>query len=137
MFTASSSPSNVASVLAAVRRMAEQPELRLRLWDNARALHDGFSGLGLEVISPESPVIAIRMKDEETAIHAWNRLLENGVYVNLALPPGTPNGACLLRCSVSAAHTREQIGEIIARFATVAAELNQRSGKMLAARATP
>jgi len=137
MFTASSSPSNVASVLAAVRRMAEQPELRLRLWDNARALHDGFSGLGLEVISPESPVIAIRMKDEETAIHAWNRLLENGVYVNLALPPGTPNGACLLRCSVSAAHTREQIGDIIARFATVAAELNQRSGEMPAARATP
>jgi len=137
MFTASSSPSNVASVLAAVRRMAEQPELRLRLWDNARALHDGFSDLGLEVISPESPVIAIRMKDEETAIHAWNRLLENGVYVNLALPPGTPNGACLLRCSVSAAHTREQIGEIIARFATVAAELNQRSAEPLAARATP
>jgi len=137
MFTASSSPSNVASVLAAVRRMAEQPELRLRLWDNARALHDGFSDLGLEVISPESPVIAIRMKDEETAIHAWNRLLENGVYVNLALPPGTPNGACLLRCSVSAAHTREQIGEIIARFATVAAELSQRSAEPLAARATP
>ena len=137
MFTASSSPSNVASVLAAVRRMEEQPELRLRLWDNAKALHDGFTRLGLEVISPESPVIAIRMKDEETAIHAWNRLLENGVYVNLALPPGTPNGACLLRCSVSAAHTREQIGEIIARFATVAAELNKRSGEPLAARATP
>jgi hypothetical protein len=38
---------------------------------------------------------------------------------------------------VSAAHTREQIGEIIARFATVAAELNQRSGEPLAARASP
>jgi 8-amino-7-oxononanoate synthase len=93
--------------------------------------------LGLEVISPESPVIAIRMKDEETAIHAWNRLLENGVYVNLALPPGTPNGVCLLRCSVSAAHTREQIDEILARFATVAAELNERPGEVPAARATP
>ena len=137
MFTASSSPSNVASVLVAVRRMAEQPELRLRLWDNARALHDGLSNLGLEIISPESPVIAIRMKDEETAIHAWNQLLENGVYVNLALPPGTPNGACLLRCSVSAAHTGEQIEEILARFAAMAAELNERSEKTLAAHATP
>ncbi|MGF1640371.1 MAG: aminotransferase class I/II-fold pyridoxal phosphate-dependent enzyme [Rhodospirillales bacterium] len=119
MFTASSSPSNVASVAAAVRRLEEQPELRRRLWDNARALHEGLSRLGLEVASPESPVIAVRMRDEEDAIRAWNRLLENGVYVNLALPPGTPSGFCLLRCSVSAAHTSEQIGEIVRRFEAV------------------
>jgi 8-amino-7-oxononanoate synthase len=56
-------------------------------------------------------------------VWAWNRLLENGVYVNLALPPGTPNGACLLRCSVSAEHTPAQIAEVCRRFAKVAAEL--------------
>ncbi len=133
MFTASASPSNVASVLAALKRIQQQPELRLRLWANAKALHDGLSSLGFEIISPESPVIAIRMKDEQTAIYAWNRLLDSGVYVNLALPPGTPTGTCLLRCSVSAAHTADQIKQICERFAGVAAELSTRESEAVQA----
>ena len=59
------------------------------------------------------------MPDEVTAACAWNLLREQGVYVNLALPPGTPNSLCLLRCSVSAAHSLEQIDEIVRRFGTV------------------
>jgi 8-amino-7-oxononanoate synthase len=70
-----------------------------------------------------SPVIALKMPDEETALYAWNRLLERGVYVNLALPPGTPNGTCLLRASVSAAHAPEQIAEVCRRFAALAEDL--------------
>ncbi|HDJ28286.1 MAG TPA: 8-amino-7-oxononanoate synthase, partial [Proteobacteria bacterium] len=41
------------------------------------------------------------------------------VYTNLVLPPATPDGGSLLRCSVSAAHTSEQISRIIAAFATI------------------
>ena len=61
--------------------------------------------------------------DEGAAVRLMHHLLENGVYVNLALPPGTPNGVCLLRCSVSAAHTADEIAEVCRRFARVAAEL--------------
>ena len=123
MYTASSSPSSVASVLSAFRQMARRPELRRRLWDNARTLYEGLMAAGFDICAPMSPIIAVRLPDERAAVWAWNRLLENGVYVNLALPPGTPNGVCLLRCSVSAAHTPAQIDEICRRFATVAAEL--------------
>jgi 8-amino-7-oxononanoate synthase len=123
MYTASSCPSSVASVLAAFRQMAVRPELRERIWDNAQTLYDGLTATGFEICSPMSPIIAIRLPDERSAVFAWNRLLEQGVYVNLALPPGTPNGVCLLRCSVSAAHTADQIEQICARFAKVAGEL--------------
>jgi 8-amino-7-oxononanoate synthase len=123
MFTASSSPSSIASVQAAFRRIREEPELRQRLWANAAALYDGLTALGFEVCSAKSPIIAVRLPDEQTAFWAWNRLLEHGVYVNLALPPGTPNGACLLRCSVSAAHTPDEIAEVCERFARMAADL--------------
>jgi 8-amino-7-oxononanoate synthase len=123
MYTASSCPSSVASVLAAFRQMARRPELRERIWHNARALYDGLIAAGFDICSPMSPIIAIRLPDERSAVFAWNRLLEQGVYVNLALPPGTPSGVCLLRCSVSAAHTRVQIEEICRRFAKVAAEM--------------
>ena len=124
MFTASSCPSSIASVRAAFRRIREQPELRERLWANASALYEGLVGLGFEVCSARSPIIAVRLPDEQTAFWAWHRLLEHGVYVNLALPPGTPNGVCLLRCSVSAAHTPDEIEEVCRRFGRVAAELN-------------
>ncbi len=122
MFTASSSPSTVASVQAAIGQITARPELRERLWRNARALYDGLVGLGFKICSQASPIIAVSLPDEVTAVAMWNRLLENGVYVNLALPPGTPNGAFLLRCSVSAAHTPEQIEEVCRRFAQAAAE---------------
>ena len=110
-------------MLAAFRQIERRPELRARLWDNARALYDGLSAAGFEICAAMSPIIAIRLPDERSAVWAWNRLLEYGVYVNLALPPGTPNSVCLLRCSVSAAHTAAQIDEVCRRFAKVAAEL--------------
>ncbi|MEL6506562.1 MAG: 8-amino-7-oxononanoate synthase, partial [Pseudomonadota bacterium] len=51
---------------------------------------------------------------------AWNFLLENGVYVNLAIPPGTPNATSLLRLSVSAAHSAEDVDKIIAAYGAMA-----------------
>jgi 8-amino-7-oxononanoate synthase len=126
MYTASASPATVASVRAALRQIEARPELRERLWTNAVALREGLSALGFDIASPMSPIVAIRMADEETAVFAWNRLLAHGVYVNLALPPGTPNNLCILRCSLSAAHTLEQIDQICHRFAAVAQELRSR-----------
>jgi 8-amino-7-oxononanoate synthase len=126
MYTASASPATVASVLAALRQIEARPELRERLRTNAVALREGLSALGFDIASPMGPIVAIRMTGEDTAVFAWNRLLAHGVYVNLALPPGTPNNLCILRCSLSAAHTLEQIDQICHRFAAVAHELGAR-----------
>ena len=43
----------------------------------------------------------------------WNALLANGVYLNLAIPPATPNSSILLRCSICAAHTDEQLNHVV------------------------
>ncbi len=133
MYTASCSPSTVASVTTAIRRMQEQPELRQKLRVNVDNLYTALSEIGFEICSPASPIIAVRLKDEATAVWVWNQLLEHGVYVNLALPPGTPNGACLLRCSVSAAHTDEQIDEIRQRFAAIMQGLSEQAERAPAA----
>ena len=68
-----------------------------------------------------SPVIAVKCADEVSTIAMWNALLDAGVYVNIALPPGTPNKLCLLRCSVSAAHSFDDIDKIIGLFGQVVA----------------
>ena len=57
----------------------------------------------------KGPVVAVHLPSPEIAVHLWHALLQAGVYVNLALPPATPNGTALLRCSVCAAHTTEQL----------------------------
>jgi 8-amino-7-oxononanoate synthase len=68
-------------------------------------------------------VIGVDMGDPGKATAFWNALLDEGVYVNLAIPPGTPNSTSLLRCSVSAAHSADQIDHIIKSFAAVGAKL--------------
>ncbi|MGH6906654.1 MAG: serine palmitoyltransferase, partial [Aestuariivirga sp.] len=122
MFTASSSPASIATSLAAVKKLGAEPWRRERLRENSARLFQGFKGLGLDMgCDVVSPVIAVKCPDEPTTIGMWNALLAAGVYVNIALPPGTPNKLCLLRCSVSAAHTDKEIGRIIELFGEVVA----------------
>ena len=122
MFTASSSPASIATSLAAIRKLAAEPERRDRLRANSARLFAGFKSLGLDMgCDMVSPVIAVKCADEVSTIAMWNALLEAGVYVNIALPPGTPNKLCLLRCSVSAAHSFDDIDKIIALFGKVVA----------------
>ncbi len=117
MFTASSSPASIATSIAALRVLKAEPERRAKLWANSERLYKGLEGLGFDMGCDEvSPVIAVKMPDELTTIAKWNALFQGGVYVNMAVPPGTPNRLCLLRCSVSAAHTDAEIDRIIDIF---------------------
>jgi 7-keto-8-aminopelargonate synthetase-like enzyme len=123
MFTASSSPASIATSIAAVNKLAREPERRERLRENSERLFAGFKALGLETGCEDvSPVIAVKCPDEPSTIAMWNALLAAGVYVNIALPPGTPNKLCLLRCSVSAAHSHGEIDRIIHLFGDVVAK---------------
>ena len=116
IFTASSSPSVVASVRQALQIVRDEPELRERLWRNAEHLYTGLRDLGLSVGPAASPVVAVEFTDREQAIAAWYHLFEGGIYVNLVVPPASPSTNFLLRNSMSAAHTPEQIDTIIAGY---------------------
>lgn len=123
MFTASPSPAAVATALAAIRKLKAEPERRERLAVNSARLFNGFKSLGLALgCDSVSPIVAVNCPDEVSTIAMWNALLNAGVYVNIALPPGTPGKQCLLRCSVSAAHTFEDIDRIITLFGEVVAQ---------------
>lgn len=116
IFTASPSPSVIASVRTALKVLRARPELREQLWDNAHRLYNGLARLGFTLGPEPSPVVAVTANGREEALVMWQRLLDRGVYVNLVLPPATPTPAPLLRCSVSAAHSPEQIDYIVEAF---------------------
>ena len=119
VFTASSSPSVIASTRAALKILQARSELRQRLWENANLLYNTLQNLDFAVGPEASPIVAIQLEDKAEAFALWSGLLENGVYVNLVLPPATPDGNCLLRSSVSAAHTPEQMARICRAFTAV------------------
>jgi 8-amino-7-oxononanoate synthase len=117
IFTASPSPAVIAATRVALRILAERTVLREQLWRNARQLYDGLQAQGFRLGPEPSPVVAVLMDSQEQTLIGWKTLLEQGVYVNLVLPPGAPSGMSLLRCSVSAAHTPAQIEMVLAAFA--------------------
>jgi 8-amino-7-oxononanoate synthase len=123
VFTASGSPSNVASVSAAIKVVRAHPELRDQLWANVRRLRQGLAELGYVIGDIESPIVPILTGDEERTIALWQRLLSEGLYVNLIVPPGCPVDACVLRASCSAAHTPEQLTRALDILGRVGAEM--------------
>jgi len=117
MFSASASPASVAAVLAALDVMAEEPERFERLWENARMLKAGFDRLGFDTGRSASPIIPILVGDAQVCLEMWRFLNEEGIFVNPVLPPGVPANRCMLRISVTAGHTREQLEWALGRFA--------------------
>ena len=119
VFTASLPPSVVATAATSVRKLMHGADKRAHLWENSKRLHGGLKKLGftLGTDEPQSAIIAVIMPDLETGAAMWEALLKEGLYVNLARPPATPAGMTLLRCSLCAEHSTEQVGEILNMFA--------------------
>jgi len=99
--------------------MRSEPRLQERLWENANRLYQALDEMGLDLGPMVSPVVAVTLDVREKALACWQKLLESGVYVNLVVPPASPTGNSLLRCSVSAAHSPEEIDALIEAFGSL------------------
>jgi len=117
IFTASPSPATIASTRAALKLLRDGTELRNKLWKNARKLYSCLNNQGYQLGPDPSPIIATILDSPQQAMMLWKSLFDKGVYVNLILPPAAPEGKSLVRCSVSAAHTEEQVDYVVNVFA--------------------
>ncbi len=120
VFTASLPPSVVATAATSIRKLTHSADKRAHLWANSKRLHAGLKQLGftLGTATPQSAIIAVMMPDLTTGAAMWEALLDEGLYVNLARPPATPGNMTLLRCSLCAEHSAEQVAEILGMFET-------------------
>jgi 8-amino-7-oxononanoate synthase len=117
IFTASPTPATIASTRAALKLLQGATELRRQLWKNAHQLYSRLSELGYQLGPEPGPVIATILDSPQQALALWKGLLDRGIYVNLILPPAAPEGKSLVRCSVSAVHSREQMDYVGETFA--------------------
>jgi 8-amino-7-oxononanoate synthase len=118
IFTASLPPSVVATAEASIRKLMHAHNKRAHLWENARKLHGGLTAMGFRLGTerPDSAIVAVMLDDQDQAAAMWQALLDGGLYVNMARPPATPAGTYLLRCSLCAEHSSEQIDTVLAMF---------------------
>lgn len=122
IFSAAMPASNVAAALAALDIMEKEPELVDNLWAMADRMRRGLNELGFDTGNSVSPIIPVIIGEMEPALYFWKALFEAGVYTNLFIPPGVPEGRCLLRTSYMASHTEEQIDRALEIFAEVGRE---------------
>ncbi|CAH0353276.1 8-amino-7-oxononanoate synthase [Sphingobium sp. CECT 9361] len=118
VFTASLPPSVVATAATSIRKLMHAQDKRAHLWENSRRLHGGLKAMGFKLgtDTPQSAIIAVILNDQAQAVAIWQALLELGLYVNMARPPATPTGTFLLRCSLCAEHSSDQVTQILGMF---------------------
>lgn len=124
IFSASITPANCASALAALRILKRTPELVKKLADVSNHLRSSLEKRNVPIHKVLTPIIPIYTKDLVTTLTVEKQIYEGGVYVNPVLPPATPENDCLLRISCMASHTNEIVDEAADIIAAVLKENN-------------
>jgi 8-amino-7-oxononanoate synthase len=109
MFSASMTPASVASVLAALDIIESEPERIDKLWANTNYAKKLLLEAGFDIGHPESPILPIYIRDNAKTFMITNILQQNGIFVNPVVSPAVPSDASLIRFSLMATHTFEQI----------------------------
>ena len=113
IFSASPPPASVASVIAALDIIDQEPERRERLWNNTHKMMKAFTQLGFETGPTQTPIIPILVGDMEQAFMMWKILHEENVFVNPVVPPAVQQGRCMIRTSYMATHTEEMLDRVL------------------------
>jgi len=116
IFSAGLPSSQAASARMALRLMQEEPEHRQRLLENATYYRAGLRNLGVDYWNSVTPGHCIVLGDKEKCYRVWSMLWEQGYFTVMAISPGVPAGKDLIRTSVTALHTKEQIDLFLAEL---------------------
>ena len=117
LFSASMTPASAATVLSAIEIMESEPERIQHLWNITRYASQSFKTLGFDTGKSESPIIPLFIRDDIKALTMAQSLLQDGVFVNPVVSPGVPKEDSLIRFSLMATHTIEQVDIAIDKIA--------------------
>jgi len=111
IFSASITPASAASALEALRILKETPKLPLRLLQLSSYMREALTQRNVKIRTSATPIIPIYTYEQEPTMLINKRLYDEGLYVNMVLPPATSPGECLLRTSYMASHTEALLDE--------------------------
>ncbi len=123
IFTAAPTAMQVAVTLKALEIMETEPSHREKVLENASRLRQGMNSLGFDTLGSQTQIVPVVIGPDELTVIFWRALWDAGIFTTPALPPGVPTNKGLIRTSVNANHTPEQIDSLLEAFATVGKRL--------------
>lgn len=123
IFSASVPPSAAAAALAALEIIQNEPERQEQLWKNTAYVSTAIRQMGFDTNASETPIIPIYIRDNYLTFLFTQRLFEEGIFVNPVVSPAVKNDSALIRMSIMATHTKEQLNKALGKIEKVAAEL--------------
>lgn len=123
MFTASLVPAAVAAIDASLDLLEKEPERLRQLWANTRKMKEGFTAIGFDTRTSESPIIPLTVGEDMKAFQMCRMLFEEGVYTSPVVSPAVPEGQAIIRTSYMATHTDAQLDFVLDVFEKVGKQL--------------
>jgi 7-keto-8-aminopelargonate synthetase-like enzyme len=123
MFAAAMPPTAVAAALAAIDIIEAEPWRRRRVLDLGEKLHHELRALGFDTGHSETPVVPVYLGESTTCLQFWRELFDVGVFANAVLAPAVPQGRALIRVTLQAVHSDEQLARVVDAFALVGRRL--------------
>jgi 8-amino-7-oxononanoate synthase len=123
IFSASPTPSSVAAAMAALEILEAEPWRVERLVKNAEYVRKGLREVGFTLIEGRTGIVPVIVGDDGLAFQMWRNLYDAGVFVNVFISPGVPQGRQMMRTSYMATHEEEHLDFIIDTFKKVGTEL--------------
>jgi len=116
IFSASPTPASVAAAIAALDILEKEPERVQKLISNANYMRTNLKAKGFNVIEGRTAIVPVIVGNDELAFKMWRLLYDSGVFVNVFISPGVPEGRQMMRTSYMATHEKEHLDEIIHLF---------------------
>lgn len=123
IFSASAAPACVAAARAALDILINEPERQKQLWDNTHFMLNGLRSLGFDTGASETPIIPVVVGDNITCFRMWRMLHDEGLFVNPVVPPATPPDRALIRVSVMATHTQDQLAMALEKIGRIGKQI--------------
>jgi glycine C-acetyltransferase len=123
LFSNSIAPPVAAATIKVLELLDDSPDLREKLHANARHFRQGMQGLGFNLVAGEHPIIPVMLGEAPLAVRLAQRMQELGVYVVAFSFPVVPHGKARIRTQMNAAHSREQLDQVISAFGRSGREL--------------
>jgi 8-amino-7-oxononanoate synthase len=113
IFSASPTPPSVAAALAALDILEQEPERVGKLVYNADKVRRALMEMGYEVLEGRTAIVPVIIGEDTAAMEIWKELFDNGIFVNVFIPPATPPNKAMLRNSFMATHEDDQLDFVI------------------------
>jgi glycine C-acetyltransferase len=123
LFSNSVAPPVAAATIKVLDLLENSPQLRDKLHANAGYFRAKMQAQGLNLVPGEHPIIPVMLGEAPLAVRLAERVQAQGVYVVAFAFPVVPHGKARIRTQMNAAHSTEQLDQVIAAFGRSAREL--------------